>query len=64
MDYDGSRADAAEAIGKSGDEGLDGVIKEDRLSGYYLCPSQAMGSDGRPSGDSEIHGGIARSARN
>jgi hypothetical protein len=31
MGYGGSRADAAEAIGKSGDEGLDGVIKEDRL---------------------------------
>jgi restriction system protein len=31
MGYGGSRADAAEAIGKSGDEGLDGLIKEDRL---------------------------------
>jgi restriction endonuclease Mrr len=31
MGYGGSRADAAQAIGKSGDEGLDGIIKEDRL---------------------------------
>ena len=31
MGYGGSRVDAAQAIGKSGDEGLDGVIKEDRL---------------------------------
>jgi restriction system protein len=30
MGYGGSRADAAQAIGKSGDEGLDGIIKEDR----------------------------------
>src|SRR3984893_16766983 len=28
MGYGGSRADAAEAIGKSGDEGVDGLIKE------------------------------------
>lgn len=28
MGYGGSRADAAEAIGKSGDEGLDGLIKK------------------------------------
>jgi restriction system protein len=31
MGYGGSRADAAQAIGKTGDEGLDGIIKEDRL---------------------------------
>jgi restriction endonuclease Mrr len=31
MGYGGSRSDAAQAIGKSGDEGLDGLIKEDRL---------------------------------
>ena len=31
MGYGGSRADAAQAIGRSGDEGLDGIIKEDRL---------------------------------
>lgn len=31
MGYGGSRKDAGEAIGKSGDEGVDGIIKEDRL---------------------------------
>lgn len=31
MGYGGSRQDAGKAIGKSGDEGIDGVIKEDRL---------------------------------
>lgn len=29
--YGGSRKDAAQAIGKSGDEGIDGIINEDRL---------------------------------
>lgn len=32
IDYGSSRKDAGEAIGKSGDEGIDGIIKEDRLS--------------------------------
>jgi restriction system protein len=31
MGYGGSREDAGKAIGKPGDEGVDGVIKEDRL---------------------------------
>jgi restriction system protein len=31
MNYGGSRADAAEHLGRPGDEGLDGVINEDRL---------------------------------
>lgn len=31
MGYGGSRQDAGSAIGKSGDEGIDGVIKEDKL---------------------------------
>jgi restriction system protein len=31
MGYGGSRADAAQVVGKSGDGGIDGVIKEDRL---------------------------------
>jgi len=31
MGYGGSRADAGQALGKSGDEGVDGIIKEDRL---------------------------------
>ena len=31
MGYGGSRADAGRAVGQSGDEGIDGIIKEDRL---------------------------------
>lgn len=31
MGYGGSRKEAGEAIGRSGDEGIDGIIKEDRL---------------------------------
>jgi len=31
MGYGGSRKDAGKAIGKTGDEGIDGIIKEDRL---------------------------------
>jgi len=31
MGYGGSLKDAAKAVGRSGDEGIDGIIKEDRL---------------------------------
>ena len=31
MGYGGSRREAGEAMGRSGDEGIDGIIKEDRL---------------------------------
>ena len=31
MGYGGSRKDAGEAVGKSGDGGIDGIIKEDNL---------------------------------
>ena len=31
MGYGGSRSDAGQSIGQSGDEGIDGIIKEDRL---------------------------------
>ena len=31
MGYGGSRVDAGKAIGRSGDGGIDGIIKEDRL---------------------------------
>lgn len=31
MGYGGTRKDAGKAIGRSGDEGIDGIIKEDRL---------------------------------
>jgi restriction system protein len=31
MGYGGTREDAGQVLGKSGDEGIDGIIKEDRL---------------------------------
>ena len=31
MGYGGSRLDAGQAVGRSGDNGIDGIIKEDRL---------------------------------
>ncbi|MFH1320593.1 MAG: restriction endonuclease [Bacteroidota bacterium] len=31
MDYGGSRKDAGQALGKSGDGGIDGIVKEDKL---------------------------------
>jgi len=31
MGYGGSRKDAGQAVGRSGDDGIDGIIKEDRL---------------------------------
>jgi len=31
MGYGGSKQDAAEAVGRSGDDGIDGIIKEDKL---------------------------------
>jgi len=40
MGYGGSRADAGQAIGKTGDDGIDGIIKEDRL-GLDLVAIQA-----------------------
>lgn len=50
MGYGGSRLDAGKAIGKSGDEGIDGIIKEDRL-GLDIVYIQAKRWDnvvGRP----------------
>lgn len=50
MGYGGSRKDAGERIGQSGDGGVDGVIKEDRL-GLDLIFVQAkrwQGTVGRP----------------
>lgn len=37
MGYGGSRQDAGAAIGRSGDEGIDGIIKEDRLGLDIVC---------------------------
>jgi len=53
MGYGGSRRDAGQAIGKAGDEGIDGVISEDRLGldVVYLQAKKWEGTVGRP----EIH---------
>lgn len=50
MGYGGSRKDAGEAIGKSGDEGIDGIIKEDKLGldTVYIQAKKWEGTVGRP----------------
>lgn len=50
MGYGGSRADAGEAIGKTGDGGIDGIIKEDRLGLDLICvqAKRWQASVGRP----------------
>jgi restriction system protein len=50
MGYGGSRADAGQAIGKSGDGGIDGIIKEDRLGldFVYLQAKRWEGPVSRP----------------
>jgi len=50
MGYGGSRKDAGQAIGKAGDEGIDGVISEDRLGLdiLYLQAKKWDGTVGRP----------------
>jgi restriction system protein len=50
MGYGGSRRDAGQAIGRSGDEGIDGVISEDRLGldVVYLQAKRWDGTVGRP----------------
>ncbi len=50
MGYGGSRKDAAEAVGKAGDEGIDGIIKEDRLGldAIYVQAKRWDGVVGRP----------------
>jgi restriction system protein len=50
MGYGGSRAEAARAIGRSGDGGIDGVIDEDRLGldVIYVQAKRWEASVGRP----------------
>ncbi len=50
MGYGGSRQDAASAVGKSGDGGIDGIIKEDRLGldVIYIQAKRWEGTVGRP----------------
>lgn len=50
MGYGGSRQDAGERIGKSGDGGIDGIIKEDRLGldTIYIQAKRWQSTVGRP----------------
>ena len=50
MGYGGSRQDAGKAIGQSGDEGIDGIIKEDRLGldVIYIQAKRWENTVGRP----------------
>lgn len=50
MGYGGSRKDAGEALGRSGDGGIDGIIKEDRLGldAIYLQAKRWDSTVGRP----------------
>ena len=50
MGYGGSRQDAGQAIGRSGDGGIDGIIKEDKLGldAIYLQAKRWESTVGRP----------------
>ena len=50
MGYGGSRKDAGKAIGKSGDDGIDGIIKEDHLGldAVYIQAKRWKATVGRP----------------
>jgi restriction system protein len=50
MGYGGSHKEAGEAIGRAGDEGIDGIIKEDRLGldAIYVQAKKWEGVVGRP----------------
>jgi restriction system protein len=50
MGYGGSRADAGRAVGKSGDGGIDGIIKEDKLGldTIYIQAKRWEGTVSRP----------------
>jgi len=50
MGYGGSRSDAGKSVGKSGDEGIDGIINEDRLGldVIYLQAKRWEATVGRP----------------
>lgn len=50
LGYGGSRLDAAEVVGGGGDEGIDGIIKEDRLGldSIYVQAKRWQNTVGRP----------------
>jgi len=55
MGYGGSIKDAGKAIGKSGDEGIDGTIKEDRLGLDIIYVQAKRWKTGNVVGRPEIH---------
>lgn len=57
MGYGGSREEAGQAVGQTGDGGIDGVINEDRL-GLDAIYVQAKKWDGRSVGSEDIRGFI------
>jgi restriction system protein len=50
MGYGGTRKEAGKAVGGSGDEGIDGIINEDRLGleVIYIQDKRWQGNVGRP----------------
>jgi restriction system protein len=50
LGYGGSRKDAGQVVGGGGDEGIDGIIKEDRLGldTIYIQAKRWQGTVGRP----------------
>lgn len=50
MGYGGSRSDAGRAVGRAGDGGIDGIVKEDRLGldVIYIQAKRWEGTVGRP----------------
>jgi restriction system protein len=65
MGYGGSYADAAQVVGKSGDGGIDGIIKEDRLGleNIYVQAKRWESTVGRPEVQQfagALHGNRAR----
>jgi restriction system protein len=55
MGYGGSMEDAGKAIGKSGDEGIDGTIKEDKLGLDIIYIQAKRWQQGNTVGRPEIH---------
>ena len=53
MGYGGSRKDAGQAVGQSGDDGIDGIIKEDKL-GPELFVYISKPSDGKRRLDDQL----------
>jgi len=65
MGYGGSQEDAAQVVGKSGDGGIDGIIKEDRLGleSIYVQAKRWEATVGRPTIQQfagALHGNRAR----